>query len=94
MVHVKSGFCLNSGVKRKARAALSVTPLLAAILMGGATAAYAADADAPAAPSDEVIVSGSRIQHDGFTAPTPTAVVNEDVLKANGTSAASVRTAP
>ena len=70
-------------VKRIGRATLSATPLVAAILVGGV--AQAQQAAAPAAP-EEVVVSGSRIQHDGYSSPTPTAVVNEEVLKANATS--------
>ena len=56
-----------------------------AILSGMCAAtAVAGAADAPAAPGDtleEVVVTGSRLQAAGFTAPTPVTVVGAEVIE-------------
>lgn len=44
--------------------------------------AMAADAEAADAASDEVIVTGSRIVRDGYSAPTPVAVLGEADIQA------------
>jgi outer membrane receptor protein involved in Fe transport len=41
----------------------------------------AAQAPAPSAVLEEIVVSGSRIRREGYTAPTPVTVVNADVLE-------------
>ena len=66
--------------------ALSVTPVLAAVL--GASGAYAADAAQTAqAPSvEEIVVTGSRVVRDGYEAPTPVSVVGVEALQNTATS--------
>lgn len=74
---------------------LCVTPLLAVVGGGGATLAVAQESadqsqatpPQPAAePVTEVVVSGSRIQRDGYNAPTPVSVINQETLQTNATS--------
>lgn len=81
---------------RRTAFALCVTPLLAVVGAGGTTLAVAqqiadepqsAASPPPAAESvSEVVVSGSRIQRDGYNAPTPVSVINQDILQTNATS--------
>lgn len=79
---------------RRALATFCATPLLVAINVGGANVALAQEAPAvaaqdaqPASPSlQEVVVSGSRIQRDGYNSPTPVSVVSAVTLQGNATS--------
>jgi len=65
---------LQQAVARALRGALMVSV--------GVSAAYAQDAAEPAAADlDEVKVTGSRIQRDGMTTPTPVTAVSTDDLK-------------
>ncbi len=58
-----------------------------ATLLFGAKDATAQQADpANAGRVEEVVVTGSRVARAGFTTPTPTTVVGEELLQANVTS--------
>src|SRR4051812_38700107 len=57
---------------------VSVTALLAGVLFGGAAQAQ----PAPSSAVEEVIVTGSRIVRDGYSAPTPTTVVGAAEIQA------------
>jgi iron complex outermembrane receptor protein len=79
------------GISFKAHAltAVSVVSLCAAVPL---TAAHAADQPDAAAenpqPSalNEIVITGSRIQRNGFSAPTPTAVLSESDIQRTGFS--------
>ena len=66
---------------------LSATPLMLAILGGSAGAALAQDA--PAAEVETIVVTGSRIIRDGFSAPTPVTVTSMADIETQATSFAA-----
>lgn len=62
--------------------------VLAQASMAAADQGVVAAAVAPASPAEvsdaEIIVTGSRIASTGFTAPTPTTVIGEELIEARG----------
>lgn len=72
-----------------APAAIAIGLVFPAIAAAQGTASPAAKAEMPAdaadapAPSD-IIVTASRVQRDGFTAPTPTTIVGAAAIEARG----------
>ena len=97
LIKYRSG-ATRSALTLSVRRALAfcATPLLVAVNVGGTSVALAQEAPAVAAPEaqsastapslQEVVVSGSRIQRDGFSSPTPVSVVNAATLQGNATS--------
>jgi outer membrane receptor protein involved in Fe transport len=73
------------------RKALAASAGVLALFCGqnALAAAAAADATAPTASEpkvEEVVVTASRVQRTGFTAPTPTTVLGKDALQKTGDS--------
>ena len=69
------------------RSGLAATALLATLNHGSISPALAQNSE-PAASADtleEVVVSASRIDRAGFTAPTPTVVVGAETLESRAT---------
>lgn len=69
--------------------ALSITPLLAALLATGSALAQEQLAQAQvaqAADVEEIVVTGSRIVRDGYEAPTPVSVIGVDQMQNQATS--------
>jgi outer membrane receptor protein involved in Fe transport len=64
---------------RRGVSTLSLTTVLS--LFGTAAFAQTPAATSQAAPSDEVVVTGSRIRTNGYTAPTPVTVVTTEQLQ-------------
>ena len=61
--------------------------LLGASMLAMASPAVAQDADGSANEADSIVVTGTRIVRDGFTAPTPvTVATTEDLIKATPTA--------
>ena len=72
------------GVSRGAIAALLVTTAASALLLTSAASAQTAGTAQPQAETAEtVVVSGTRIQNTGFSAPTPTTVIGVEQIEKN-----------
>src|SRR5690554_3708 len=64
---------------------LEMNCIALAVALGISAGAFAQDQFAGSAgPIEEVMVSASRVQRDGFSAPTPTQVVNAERLEVRG----------
>src|SRR6478609_128639 len=77
-------------VKQAVLNTLSATPLMLAILGGSAGSAFAQAAPQTAqnsaqAPTEEIIVTGTRVVRDGYEAPTPVSVVTVEQLQTSAT---------
>src|SRR4051812_7333264 len=79
--------------KRVMLGTLSATPLMLAILASSAGSAFAQAAPTPqnvqaaqAAPTEEIVVTGTRIIRNGYEAPTPVTVVGVEQLQSIATS--------
>jgi iron complex outermembrane receptor protein len=67
-------------------ATASFAAAVLAIQFAAPAAAWAADADAAASDVSEVVVTASRVDRAGFTAPTPTTTVGLQELQKSGTT--------
>jgi len=79
--------CVGQGrlvrqMKRGALGSAGAAALLATMVAGPAFAQTPAPASAPETVS-EIIVTGTRIQTTGFTAPTPTSMIGEEQIENN-----------
>ena len=72
----------NNSAKQQALTTVSATALLMAFSAGAAQAQTAAPQTAQAAPVEEIIVTGTRVQRDGYEAPTPLTVVGIEQIEA------------
>src|SRR4051812_26396551 len=72
------------------RSMLATGTAMATLLAGTQAYAQAADAPATVATQDdqvaaaEIVVTGSRIQRSGFTAPTPTTIIGSAAIENRG----------
>ncbi|MHB1207350.1 MAG: TonB-dependent receptor domain-containing protein [Rhodospirillaceae bacterium] len=75
---------MNSSVKQHALTTVSASALLIALTAGGAQAQTPAPAQAAQAPGavEEIIVTGTRVQRDGYEAPTPLTVIGIEQIEA------------
>ena len=52
--------------------------------MGGRAGEAQEPAEQPAATLEEITVTGTRIRRDGYTAPTPTTIVDSEYMESLG----------
>src|SRR5688500_1044556 len=81
-----TAFAQRGGVPRSIQ--LMASAAMALPLSLGAHAALAQDAAAPSEAQDvqEVVVTGSRVARSGFTTPTPTTVVSQELINSSAAS--------
>src|SRR5690606_20985933 len=73
---------MNDGLRARS---LEMSGIALAVSLGISGGAFAQDQlGGPAGPIEEVMVTASRVQRDGFSAPTPTQVVNAERVGARG----------
>ena len=73
---------LNGSVKQRALATVSTSAVLMAFSTVAAQAQTPAAQTAQAAPVEEIVVTGTRVQRDGYEAPTPLTVVGIEQIEA------------
>lgn len=74
----------RSGEARLKAAALSSVSVFACLMVSYPAVAQTSAAKVGATSLDEVVVTGSRVVRDGYEAPTPLTVLDEQVLRARG----------
>src|ERR1700754_4917627 len=76
---------LSRTARRRAKVLALSTASVTALASVAVTNVQAQEAGAEVAPLNEVVVTGSRIQRDGYEAPTPVSVLGADELNALNT---------
>src|SRR3954465_11055333 len=77
-----------TSIRRRALTTVSSTAIIiSAVSMGGPAYAQTAPAQSAQAPAvEEIVVTGTRVQRDGYEAPTPLTVVGVEQLQASATN--------
>jgi len=83
MTGLDGGGCRVGRMRRNAFASAGAAALLASLVAAPAWAQTAAPATPEPTTVGEIVVTGTRIQTTGFTAPTPTSVIGEAQIQNN-----------